>query len=272
VILVVVLVVVALVGRSSHSPGFSNGKAVPGPSTASTPNGYKAFVDQTDHFSIAVPAPWRDVDPSSPGAAAAFQQIEQDNPRLKAGLGSSFATLMSRGVKFFAVEPYSQADVASNVTVIVQPAPGIQDSDISQAADLVASEAAKVGATVLGSNVMTYEGHQALQVSLSATVKDPLGNNITYRATQYYLGANDFAYIITLTGTSPDLATIATTFRTQYIDCPRAAGTGTATRPSPKQWDGWDRRTSRVARELAQIGSAGQRANVGILRCHQNAP
>jgi hypothetical protein len=212
---VILVVVLAVVGRSSHSPTFSNGKAVPGPSTASTPDGYKSFVDQTDHFSIAVPAQWREVNPSSPGAAAALQQLEQDNPKLKAALGSNLATVMSRGAKFLSVEPDRQADVSPNVIVSVQPAPGIQDSDVTQAAGLAEAEFGKSGLTVLGTRIVTFDGHRALQVSLSATLKDPLGNAITFSQTQYYLGANDFLYIIGLTGTSPDLSRIANTFETQ---------------------------------------------------------
>jgi hypothetical protein len=212
---IVAVVVVAVVGRSSHSPSFTNGKAVAGPSTAGTPSGYKSFLDQTDHFSIAVPAQWRQVDPSSPGAAAAFQQLEQDNPKLKAALGSNLATLESRGMKFLSFDPNSQAAGPPTVNVAVQPAPGIQDSDITQAADQASSLLEKSGATVLGTRVVTFDGHQALQISLETTAKDPLGNNATTPATEYALGANDFAYFITLGGTSPDLSTIATTFHRQ---------------------------------------------------------
>jgi hypothetical protein len=213
----VLAIVVALVvaGQSSHSPTFSNGKAVPGASAAGTPSGYKSFIDRTDHFSIAVPAQWRQVDPSSPGAAAAFQQLAQDNPKWKAAIGSNLATLISRGMKFLATEPNRQAAVQSTVNVVVEPAPGIQDSDVTQLGDQASSELEKAGATVLGTRVITVDGHQALQVSISSNFKDPLGDNVTGPETQYYVGANDFAYIITLSGTGPELSTIVGTFRTQ---------------------------------------------------------
>jgi hypothetical protein len=155
------------------------------------------------------------VDPSSPGAAAEWQQIEQDNRKVKAAVGSSLATLMSKGVKFMAFEPNSQADVEGNVIVAVEPAPGVQDSDIAQGADQLASQAAKIGATQFTTRIVSLDGHQALQLSYTLTVKDVLGNNHTAPGIQYYVGANDFVYSITLTGTSADLSTIVANFHSQ---------------------------------------------------------
>jgi hypothetical protein len=156
------------------------------------------------------------VDPSSPGAAAAWQQLAQDNPSLEANLGSSFATLVAKGVKFLSIEPNSQAEVGrSDVVVAVEPEPGIRDSDVTQSTDQIVSAAEKAGATQVATRIVTLDAHQALQVSYSLTLKDQLGNNQTAPGTQYELGANDFLYVITLTGTSPDLSTIATTFHTQ---------------------------------------------------------
>jgi hypothetical protein len=212
---IVVVVVAVVVGRSSHSPTFTTGKAVPGTSSAGTPSGYQSFVDQTDHFSIAVPTQWRALDPSSPGAAAMFQQLEQDNPKLKAVLGSNLATQESRGMKFLSVDVNSQAAESPNVNVIVTPAPGLQDSDVTEAADQLVAVLAKAGGTELVSRIVAFDGHQVVQVSGNVTLNNPSGNNVTYPLTQYDLGANDFLYVITLSGSSPEFSTIATTFHTQ---------------------------------------------------------
>jgi hypothetical protein len=63
--------------------------------------------------------------------------------------------------------------------------------------------------------IITLDGHQVSQVTYSLTLKDQLGNADTASGTSYDLGANDFLYTITLTGTSPDLSTIVTTFHAQ---------------------------------------------------------
>jgi hypothetical protein len=159
-----------------------------------------------------------------------LQQVLQDNPKLKSALGSNLASLLSKGIKFFAVEPNYQAAVAPTVSVVVEPAPGIQDSDVTQSGDQVAAGLTKAGATVLGTRVVTFDGHQALQVSETDKLKDPLGNAIPVPATQYEVGANDFVYLISLSGTSPDFSTIATTFNTATAPSspPTPSGGGSA--------------------------------------------
>jgi hypothetical protein len=206
-------------GASNASPGASpntSPRAVPsaGSSASGAPAGYQTFSDQADHFSIAVPSEWRSVDPTSPGAAAAFEQIQAANPNFKRGFNGNLSSLLANDVKFLAVAPPSQAAEAANLNVIVKPAPGFVDADLGQIRNALPGEYTKIGATLLGITTITLDGHQALKTTAHLPVNTDLGNTLLASQSQYVLGANDFIYIITMTGTSPDLSTIAATFQT----------------------------------------------------------
>jgi hypothetical protein len=185
------------------------------PTTGGVPAGYAPFVDQTDGFSIAVPTAWRQLDPTSPGAAAIFAQLGQDNPNLKTVLGPDLSTLISKQVKILALDAGSQNGFASSVNVIARPEPGIQSSDLAQIARQLPAEYAQLGATLLGTSMVTLGGEQALQETLDLPLHDLQGAAIVARETQYFVGANDFLYTVTLAGDSPDLPTIASTFHLQ---------------------------------------------------------
>jgi hypothetical protein len=212
VVLLLLVGLVAVLGTKQSPPkGPGPGTAVASPSASGTPAGYQTFSDQAARFSVAVPSSWRSVDPTSPGAAAAFQEIQQANPNFRNG--PSIASLLANDVKFLAVEPGIQTTFAANVNVIAKPAPGFVDADLGQIRSGVPGEYAKIGATLLGLTTVTLDGHQTLKVSGKLPVNTPLGTTIVASQVQYILGANDFIYIITLTGTNPDLSTIVTTFR-----------------------------------------------------------
>jgi len=188
--------------------------AVAGANTASTPPGYQSFVDQADRFSLAVPSTWREIDPSSPGAAKAFQDLQNLNPKLKSAFGGTdLATLVASGMKFLSIEPTFQGDFASNVNVLVHSALGIRDSDLAQIQSQAAAEYAKVGATVSSTSTVTFAGHEALREGVQFPAAAGTGNLIP--EVQYYVGANDLLYVFTLSGTAPDLTTIATTIVVQ---------------------------------------------------------
>ena len=95
-----------------------------------------------------------------------------------------------------------------------KPAPGFVDADLGQIRNALPGEYTKIGATLLGITTITLDGHQALKTTANLPVNTDLGNTLVASQTQYVLGANDFIYIITMTGTSPDLPTIAATFQT----------------------------------------------------------
>jgi hypothetical protein len=213
----VVALIVGLLGTSrSPAKPVSPGSAVATPSApgaAGAPTGYQTFSDQADHFSIAVPSSWRSVDPASPGATAAFEQLQQTNPNFKRAFGGNIASLLANDVKFLAVDPVSQATEAPNINVIVKPAPGFVDADLGQIRSALPGEYTKLGATLLGITTVTLDGHQALKTSANLPINTDVGTTVVASQTQYILGANDFIYIITLTGTSPDLSTIPTTLQ-----------------------------------------------------------
>ncbi|MGH9095099.1 MAG: hypothetical protein ACRDXE_08055 [Acidimicrobiales bacterium] len=186
----------------------SDAKAVAGVGTASTPPGYKPFVDRTDHFSIAVPAAWRSANPSSPGVTASVHDMLQLSPRLQANLGSGFVNALSRSTKFLAVDPTGGTIATSAVAVVVSPAIGATDNDLPQAEAGLERAYQQTAGTVVSSVGIDLAGHQALQ----DTVRVPTASGTTILETEDVLLANDFVYFITFAGSSPDMPTVASTF------------------------------------------------------------
>jgi hypothetical protein len=207
-----VALVLVVAGRASSSTSNSNDLAVAGPKTANTPAGYTSFVDRADHFSIAVPSSWTEVSPESQNSIAAFNEVEQNNPNLKAIIGSP-STLEAKGMRFLAIASASHEGQPDTINVTARADPGFRDSEFSQLAAQLPAEYAKFGATILGSSTVSLQAGEALRVSLELPLTNDLGNQTTLDETQYYLGSSNFIYVIT--GTGPDLTTIASTFRMQ---------------------------------------------------------
>jgi hypothetical protein len=213
-VVVVLVAIVAVLGTKQSPPKEPGpGTAVASPSSSGTPVGYRTFSDRAARFSIAVPSDWRSVDPTSPGAAAAIQQLQQTNPNFRRAFSGNLSNLLANDVKFLAISPVSQGTEAPNINVIVKPAPGFVDADLGQIRNALPAEYAKIGATLVGITNVTLDGHEALRTSATLPINTGLGSTVVASQAQYIVGGNDFVYIITLTGTSPELPTIATTFQ-----------------------------------------------------------
>ena len=204
--------VLILAGRTSPSAHDWNDLAVAGPKTTSTPPGYTSFVDRAEHFSIAVPSSWTEINPESPSSIAAYEQVEQNNPNLKAIIGSP-STFDAKGMRFLAIETTSRGSQAAAISVAARADPGFDEDEFSQLAAQLPAEFAKFGATMLGSSTVSLPGGRALKVSVELPLTNDLGDKTTLDETQYYLGSTNLVYVIT--GTGPGITTIASTFRTQ---------------------------------------------------------
>ncbi|HUO48153.1 MAG TPA: PsbP-related protein [Acidimicrobiales bacterium] len=204
--LVVLLLVVVAAGVFS-----SPGKAT----KVGASNGYTQFADHTDSFSIAVPSSWRQVDPSSPGAEAAFQEMTTQNPSLRKAFGNGFSDVVSAGIKFLAVDP-DPADVASGgsptINVIVHPAPGSTDADLGRLSSGITGEYQQLGLHLVDTSTVHLAGHRALRMHVGYTVTAADGSTSSVPETQYFVLANDFAYIITLAFSSPRFDQVMSTF------------------------------------------------------------
>jgi hypothetical protein len=192
-ILIMVAIPTILGSRSGLHPAY-------------TPAGYKAFTEKTDRFSLAVPGSWESVDPSSPGAAEAYQQMEANNPAFQGVGGGDVTNLASRGMKFLAV------DGQSSVNVVVKPVLGAGSSSLSQLQSQLPGLYQTLGATLLSNQTLQLNGREALQATVEQPFNEPNGSYVVIDETQDFFAANDLVYSVTLAGTSPDLATIASTF------------------------------------------------------------
>ena len=203
---------VALVAACSLAAGCGGTTfaATSTPRRSRLPAGYVSFADRADHFSIAVPSSWRRIDPLSPGASQALQNLVRANPSLASLFGSNAADLLAKGIKFLALNV--NATDRPTVNVVVEPAVGVRDSDLPQLADTLRSQYASGGATVASTTDVSLGGHNALQFAVTFHFARPAGGSLNKNATQDVVAANDFIYILTLAGTSPDLRTIPSTF------------------------------------------------------------
>lgn len=174
----------------------------------SVPAGYTGFTDETSHFSISVPTSWRKVDPTSPGATQALQDLVKANPGFASLVGSG--DLASSGMRFLAADPATGA----SVNVVVRSAIGATDADLKDVLDALKPEYASVGLTLVSSRTVTLAGHSALEITVGGSIKaTPSAPATTVHEVQDIVAANDFLYILTRAGTDKTLASIAATFR-----------------------------------------------------------
>ena len=210
-------VIGAIAGTAKHNTNShtsSSGEAVPVNKPA-TPAGFTAFTSKADQFTIDVPRTWKAVDPTSPGAQAAMNEIEQSNPDLQSSFGQSAIKLAEQGIALMAINTQvDAAGFASNVNVEAKPALTFSASDLPQIAASLPTEYAKLGGTITGITYLTFDGHQALRSTDTMSLNTPLGTHISVSQTQYFVGANGFLYALTLSGSDPDLAAIASSFST----------------------------------------------------------
>jgi hypothetical protein len=190
----------------------SSAVAVAAPTAVGTPKEYRSFVDRPDHFSISVPVSWLAVNPDGPEASAMLKLLEHDYPKFAGSLGPA-ATLAKEGVKFIAVDASAGQDAGSNVNVLVEPAPGFTDSDLPELASAARSEYESAGVKVLKILTVNFDGAEALKAYMQYTLKYS-GTSLTVSETQYIVWTDNSAYVMTLTGPSPDLVTVASTFKT----------------------------------------------------------
>ncbi len=153
-------------------------------STGPVPAGYTGFTEATSRFSVAVPSSWRQVDPSSPGAAQALQDLAKSNPALGSML--SGGDLAAEGIKFLAVD---QAGASANV--VVKPALGAKDSDLPQLLEELKAQYRDLGATLTGNETVKLAGHDVLKLSINLPLAQPQGGRTTLPTVQYFLVAND---------------------------------------------------------------------------------
>jgi hypothetical protein len=130
------------------------------------------------------------------------------NPGLRALLGSNAAALIAQGIKFYALNANDAA--VPTVNVVGRPAVGIRDSDLPRIAATLKAQYATIGATVSRISTSSVAGHTALQVAVTTRAVGP-GAAIAKDEIQDFVAANDFIYILTLAGTSPEFRTIAAT-------------------------------------------------------------
>jgi len=182
------------------------------PTTTTLPAGYSAFVDAADHVSIAVPATWDQLDPSSASAAADLQQALAVNPQLKSVYPNGVASFEASGTKFMAFSPTSIGGFQANINLIATSAPGIVGGDLVQILPSLETKTESVGGTVTSSFTGTVAGREGLVANISLPYNLASGRKATVIEKQDYVAANNTLYVLTFAGTSAAFSTIESTF------------------------------------------------------------
>lgn len=211
---------VGVIGAATIGPGPTHptttgaAPAIPVTGGPTTPAGFSAFHSSADGFTIDIPRTWKAVDPTSPGAQAAMNEIEQANPNLRSAFAMSAIQMAEKGMALMAINPVTDSQgFASNVNVEAQPDLTYSAGDLAQIAAAVPGEEARLGATMTGTSYVSIGGRRALRVSSTLPITTLVGTHIVVPQIQYYTGANGFVYIVTLTGSDAHMAAIASSFR-----------------------------------------------------------
>jgi hypothetical protein len=204
--IVIIGAVVAIVLATSTTSSPTNQEAA---RSGTDTNGFVRFTDHADAFGISVPPSWTEINPASPGANAALRQNLARYPKLKAVIGNG--SLESSGMRFFAFDP---GNTASNVNVVVTPAPGLSGSDLAQAVGELKSEYQQAGIGVSRTSVVHLDGHQALYLQLSFPGNAASTGQAQGTRGQYLLLANGFVYAVSIGGPSPHIHGILHSFST----------------------------------------------------------
>jgi hypothetical protein len=206
VLVVAGLAVLGLHHTTSRSSATAGHTTLPAAPEVAVPVGYRAFVDHADHFHIAVPTGWRQIDLSSPGTHQRFQQLLQDDPKLATVVGSGAS--ISKALRFLAAD-VNLYGFSPNVNIGVQTAVGVQDKDLPAALDGIRAQYDRAGIRILRTEYVPMAGHQALQL----TVTNPaLSHSAGVTVVQDFVAANDLMYVVTFTGSNQDFQSIAATF------------------------------------------------------------
>ena len=218
-----VLVALGIIGAvANHDKTGSNSSlsrnpasAVSAPNSPATPAGYSTFRSTADRFAIDVPNTWKEVDITSPGAQAAMNELSQANPKLRSTLGQSALQLAESGMVLMAINPVlGSQGLASNVNIVAKPDLTYSDTDLPQIAAQVSNEYSKLGGKIANTAYVTLDGRKALRITGALPVNSPDGTRATADQVQYYVGANELIFVITLTGDDPALQEVASTFST----------------------------------------------------------
>jgi len=170
------------------------------------PAGFTGFTDAADRFTIAVPATWRQVDPASPGAEQAIQEVVKRYPDFASVLGSG--DLAAQGMRFIAV-----TGGGAGANVVVRPAVGGRDSDLPRIGERLKVQYESLGLTVVDLGSEQLSGRAALRLNVDAHLGGATGAAPTVHEVQHLIVANDLIYILTLSGDDPQLPNVAATLR-----------------------------------------------------------
>jgi len=174
--------------------------------TISPPQGFRVVSDDDSQFAIAVPSDW-ELLPLNPKT---FNHVAGDirarNPKLASSLQQARSLADQGGAKLLAI----QSDASSSVNLIV--AAKRKGETFQSIPGQAMNQLREAGATDLARETVTLAREPAVRVTFKLPVATDNGNVITDEV-QYYLLRGRKAFILTLAGPNPKLATVADSLR-----------------------------------------------------------
>ncbi len=204
--------VIVVVRSNTHGASPSIAMAVTGTPLPGTPAGYQAYEDGPDHFSIAVPSAWYDIDPTSVEGVddQAQQSAERSNPGLSDFLGSPSPSLGAASTKFLASGGHVPNGVPSVVSVVIfRPVP---PTDLGSLETGILTTTALAHAKLEARGLVALNGRSAFRATAESTVETTSGQTATNQSAIYLIDVNDTLYAVIVSGIDPALATIVHTF------------------------------------------------------------
>jgi len=210
---ITMMVLVAACGGASHTTAPTTPSTIAATTTTSSlPTGYSAYSDSADHFSIAVPSAWIQVNPASPGASQALQSVVAAHPGVTLAYGIDPARYVASETRFVAFDAVEIATFLPSVNIIAKANTIITNSDLPSLLPGVRAAYQKIGGTIRAGAQAPVAGLPGFQINVQLPTSAPSGGKYTVVETQDYVVANGDLYILTFAGTAPEFSTILSTF------------------------------------------------------------
>ncbi len=212
IVAVAVFVVVGILVHLGTEQGssVSDAHAVKTTTAAQTPNGFQQYTDSVDHFSIAAPKAWTNLNFSDQRLAAALTQLMNEHPKLKALVAGGGPTA-SKAIKFETLTLGDGSPSAySSLSVVVTSDPAFEGVSPQDLEHVVTGELHQRGISLTSSGLSSMAGHSAVRITYPSS---DFGGAASQTQTQYIFLVGNTAYFVTQVGQSPDLAQIEQTLK-----------------------------------------------------------
>lgn len=191
------------------------------PKAESLQAGWTRFDKKADHFSLALPPTWRQIDMDPAKLDESLAKLSEVNPAMGAALTPQIQSLVASGVKFFGLDPdveLAKTGFATNLSAIVDKIGPKVDFEASLRANVAQIEAVDVVVKPVQQTRLKIGGRDAARLRYEMVLNPEAEFKVV--TTQYLFVAGGHSIIFTFSNLptqtahyEPTFAAIAQTIR-----------------------------------------------------------